>query len=310
MVAIVDGRPGHEKQTFGIIEALGKRKTVTSTVIDVSKRSIFAQWLSYAELFLKLPLTTITIPAEADLVIGAGTRTHTSIINVKERLNVPGITCMTPGRHLRRYFDLCFVPEHDGNPQRSNYFFTYGAPNANVNKGKHLHNEGLILIGGVDDKSHVWDSKQIVEQIIEVVSREYGVHWTISSSPRTPASTVELLEKELQTHKNGRFFDFKDTEKGWVEEQYQKCKTVWVTTDSISMVYEALSSGCTVNVFTMPWKRATGKFKRNEDLLIKKGFVTPYSDWKSGTASHPQLSQFNEAQRCADHIVQTCLQKN
>ncbi len=59
-----------------------------------------------------------------------------------------------------------------------------------------------------------------------------------------------------------------------MEEQYDKNKVVWVTADSISMIYEALTAGCRVGIFPMQWRKEKGKFKRNEDLLLEKKLVT------------------------------------
>ena len=58
---------------------------------------------------------------------------------------------------------------------------------------KKFSNRGLILIGGIDSKSHVWDSGAIEEYVKQIVQREPEVIWTVSSSPRTPADTVQRL---------------------------------------------------------------------------------------------------------------------
>ncbi|MFT5727837.1 MAG: mitochondrial fission protein ELM1 [Desulforhopalus sp.] len=310
VVIVVDGRPGHEKQSFGIVQSLGNRISVKTTVIDISKRGFWGQVLSYIKLLFSFGSYDFSLPENADLVIGTGTRTHSTVLNIKKHFQVPAITCMTPGRHLRNLFDICFVPEHDGSKKRDNYFFTCGAPNNCVDKKQHEEKKGLILLGGVDENSHTWDSNVIEKKITQIISREKGTTWIISSSPRTPQVTVEGLQKIINKADNVQFFDYKDTQKGWIEEQYTQCATVWVTSDSISMLYEALSSGCRVNVIQMPWKKNSSKFKRNEDLLIDKSLVTPFSSWERGEAKQSVVSQLNEAQRCADYIILTCWPKN
>ena len=311
VVVVLDGRPGHEKQSLGIVQGLGQRMTVSTTIVDVSKRGFFSQLQSYIKLFFGLQMGDTTgLPTRADLVIGAGTRTHTTVLLLKKYFQIPAVTCMTPGVHLRDLFDICFVPEHDGVALRDNYFLTYGAPNTNSNKGMHSSEKGLILVGGEDDKSHVWESDEIIEKIFKVVVKEQDIDWVISSSPRTPKSTVCDIKEKIGQFSSCTFFDFKDTPKGWVEDQYDRCQTVWVTTDSISMLYEALSSGCIVNVFPMRWKKDTSKFKTNEDLLIAKKLVIPFSNWENGVTESIKPAQLNEAQRCADYILETCWTKN
>lgn len=310
VVVVLDGRPGHEKQSNGIVGALGGLIKVNTHIIDVSNRGFWAQCWAYVELMLGVPPRGIELPDKADLVIGTGTRTHATILTIKKHFGVKAATCMTPGKHLRSLFDICFVPEHDGVSKRDNYFFTTGAPNGNINKGLHESNSGLILIGGVDEKSHDWNSEDIVKKINLVVARDQSIHWTISSSPRTPQETIQLLQKKMELHSNCSFCDYKNTPRGWVEEQYEKSSTVWVTADSISMIYEALSSGCKVNIFPMDWKRSTSKFKRNEDVLISKKLVTSFHHWEQGSSNLTGSNHLNEAQRCAEYILQECWPQN
>lgn len=310
VIVVVDGRPGHEKQSFGITHSLAEKVSIHTTVIDISKRKFGAQVKSYIRLLLNLPIADITLPENAGLVIGTGSRTHSTVLHIKKQLQIPAVTCMTPANHLRDHFDVCFVPEHDGCEPRNNYFFTCGAPNICVNKHEHREDLGLIVLGGTDEKSHVWDSDDILNKISRVVSREQNKSWVIASSPRTPEVTVSAIIKMTKKTDNAQFFDYKETKKGWIEEQYNQCATVWVTSDSISMLYEALSSGCLVHVIEMDWKNAFGKFKRNEDLLIEKKLVTPFSLWEKGAGPKQMVSQLNEAQRCADYILQRCWPKN
>ncbi|MFT5699280.1 MAG: mitochondrial fission protein ELM1 [Desulforhopalus sp.] len=310
VVVVVDGRPGHEKQSLGIVQALATIVQVNTFVVDISKRKLSAQFKSYLDFLLSFSPTNISFPEKADLVIGTGTRTHSTVLNIKKHFKIPAVTCMTPGRHIRKFFDICFVPEHDGCERRNNYFFTCGAPNICVNKGQHQKDKGLILLGGIDEKSHVWDSSDIEGKISQIISQEKHVDWIISSSPRTPQITVAAVRILADSFTNADFFHYKDTRKGWVEEQYDLCSTVWVTTDSISMLYEALSSGCRVNVLQMKWKRSSSKFKKNEDLLLDKKLVTPFSSWKSGSEGKPATHKLNEAQRCADYILEKCWPQN
>jgi len=125
VMVVVDGRPGHEKQSFGIVQALENRTAVKTTVIDISKRGFWAQLISYIQLLFSPGSADLALPEHVDLVIGTGTRTHSTVLNIKKQFQIPAITCMTPGLHLRNFFDICFVPEHDGVRKRNNYFFFF-----------------------------------------------------------------------------------------------------------------------------------------------------------------------------------------
>lgn len=316
VVVFLDGRPGHEKQTMGIIRALQLRGRVNCIQIKLTKATLLDKLVQSVLLFLPsfgtgkietllgLDDGTDKQIGQADLLLGAGSTTHLPLLLYKKKFAIPACTCMTPPHHLLSRFDLCFVPEHDGLVEQDHIMHTLGAPNCSENKKMHRHDCGLILIGGIDVKSHYWDSVQVAGMIDQLVLREEEKSWTISSSPRTPLETVELV-KELQTrYKNITFFDYKDTPPGWVEEQYDCNEEVWVTADSISMVYEALTAGCRVGIFPMRWLKEKSKFKRNEDVLLDKNLVISFPSWQKGESAQWQKIEIDEAGRCADRILE------
>ncbi len=247
---------------------------------------------------------------DADLVLCAGSRTHLLALALKRKYGFPVYVCMNPGVVLRRFFDGCFIPAHDNVSAAANILTTFGSPNPCVNKKQHNSQCGLILLGGLDRKSHSWDSRDVIEKIRIITEEEPQMSWVISSSPRTPIETVSLI-REILTSKGGelQFFDYKDTSPGWVEEQYQKCQKVWVTADSMSMVYEALSSGCQVGLLPLRWRKGGIKFKRNEEALVAGGLVTSFNSWRKNKEMIFPDTDFNEAQRCANFILKNIVKK-
>ncbi|MDK9707834.1 MAG: mitochondrial fission ELM1 family protein [Desulforhopalus sp.] len=263
-------------------------------------------------LLLVLPGLGLCHPrlAGADFLLGAGSRTHLPLLLFKKQYGIPAVVCMSPPLFLRNRFDLCFVPEHDGLLERKNIIQTIGAPNCSRNKSLHRDDHGLILLGGIDAKSHRWDSAEIGDMVRQIVRKENQKHWTISSSPRTPVETVKILVNLAADFPNVNFFNYKETGPGWIEEQYDTCSVVWVTSDSISMIYEALTAGCKVGILPMQWLRKDSKFKRNEDLLLKKGLVKSLSSWMQGDAMWQENVELNEAQLCAERILKKWSPKN
>ncbi|MCP4341573.1 MAG: hypothetical protein GY799_22505 [Desulfobulbaceae bacterium] len=310
IIALLDGRPGHEKQTMGIIQALQVRLPVQVVQINVGSYSKMRAFLQTCRLyFSKIGLSHPQI-SMGDLLIGTGSLTHLPLLLYKQKYVIPAITCMSPSIHLRNRFDLCFVPEHDGLSEDRNIMLTAGAPNCSVNKRKHRDKCGLILLGGIDTKSHYWDSWQVVQMVEKVVKTDSQKRWTVSSSPRTPEDAIGMIKQLADKYTNIHFFDYKDTAAGWIEEQYDNNSLVWVTADSISMVYEAITAGCRVGIFPMRWVRENSKFKRNEDVLLKKRLVTPFASWEEGGITKVENIELNEAQRCADRILQKWWPKN
>ncbi len=306
IVALLDGRPGHEKQTMGIISALRHRCPLEIVPIKLGPFSLLDEIVQTCRLFLP-GNTSSPVDSQidkADLLIGTGSRTHLPMLLYKKKYAIPAVICMMPPVYLQHRFDLCFVPEHDGIAEEGNIMLTVGAPNCSINKRTHQLECGLILLGGIDTKSHHWNSRQIVAMVEKIVSFDTDKRWTVSSSPRTPQDTVDLVTGLVHKHDNMQFFDYRETPAGWIEEQYDKNSVVWVTADSISMIYEAVSAGCRVGLLPMQWLRKTGKFGRNEHILIKKKLVTPFAAWEQGNIAWGDKRELNEAQRCAERILQ------
>jgi hypothetical protein len=70
------------------------------------------------------------------------------------------------------------------------------------------------------------------------------------------------------------------------------------------MIYEAITAGCKVGIFPMEWLKENSKFKRNENILIGKRLVTTFTSWEQGSTLQEKKIELNEAQRCADRILQ------
>ncbi len=312
VTALLDGRPGHEKQTRGIIEALSSFTEVRADFIRVPDNPPLADLWA----FLRLIVTAQKKAAYSgpDLVIGTGRRTHLPLLQLKKSYGCPAVVCMLPSLLLRNQFDLCLVPRHDGMPENKRFFNTIGPPNTSRSGGSHNPKAGLILIGG-KDSSHYWHDEAVNQAVKEIITRENEVDWSVSSSPRTPETTVLMLENLSRNFANCRFDNYQDTPAGWVEEKYAACSKVWVTADSMSMIYEALTAGCEVGLLPVRWKKKNSKFAVSERHLTENKLVLSYDEWKKhgwhqGGVLPPDRPVLNESRRCAKEIIRRWGQKN
>jgi len=313
VVAYFDGRPGHEKQTRGILHALSAMTPVEVDFkrVSVAPAAYVKNWAAYFVSFL-LPRQRQSDDnvSHFDLIIGTGSHTHIPMLLAKKSRSSRScqqqhlVTCMTPDVLLRKNFDLCFVPAHDEPAPEDNIFITVGPPNTLSYEGKHQDDRGLILVGGVDIKSHIWKSEEVVAKIRIIINRNTALHWTISSSPRTPEDTCQSLEKMTASLEKVSFYRATATPPGWIEEQYAQNRTVWVTADSISMVYEALTAGCSVGVLPVEWVRPDNKFDKSLNFLIQQGMIITFDAWQQGTSMPDRKDELlNESKRCAEEIL-------
>lgn len=303
VTVFLEGRPGHEKQSLAIAQALRDIAGAEVRQITLKPSTLLGQAQAICRLLLLPGGGCDSCPGDIDLLIGTGSKTHVALLACKKRYGIPVVTCMAPEPYLRPWFDLCCVPRHDRVREAKNIFLTDGPP---VMPGPLLPRDafsGLILIGGVDQRSHLWNSIETAAQVRTIARNRPDIHWKVSSSPRTPADCVELLCEAAEMMENLSFFHFRNTPRGWVEEQYARATYVWVTADSVSMIYEAVTAGCKVGILPVAWKKPCNKFQYSIDCLEKLGRVAPFSE-KSGEALEQCIpGDFNEAGRCAAEII-------
>jgi len=312
VLAFFDGRPGHEKQTRGILYELGRLVDLTVIETRVERKGLSGNIADLAGLLAVRAGKGAKAYEGIDLLIGTGTSTHVPMLRTKKMAGIPVVTCMTPASYLRPCFDLCFVPLHDGVKDGGNIVTTIGPPNCARPSGDKDPSRGLILIGGVDKKSHHWQSAATVGHVRRIARRRQDIHWTVASSPRTPLDTAEMLTAAARESANIEFISYEATSPGWIEQQYARSLHVWVTADSMSMVYEALTAGCKVGLLPVDWLSSANKFNRSADYLAAHGIVVVYSAWLSGrdTVWAENDEPLHEARHCAEEIVKRWPPKN
>jgi uncharacterized protein len=287
--AFTDGKAGHENQTRGLLVALARHHPVDARWIKVPA---YASVLS--SLMTRRFLPGVGLPPP-DLLIGAGHRTHLPLLAARRAHGGRSIVLMKPSLP-RAWFDLCVIPEHDG-VSGANVFTTRGALNP-VEPGKKDARAGLILIGG-PSRHHGWSENEIFNQIEAIVSGASDIHWILTTSRRTPAASTRRLR--ALTHGNLTIVPVSETGPGWLAERLTNAAQVWVTEDSVSMVYEALTANAATGVLRVPAKR-TSRIARGIAALTRDHLVTTFADWQRGTKLAPPAASFNEAARVATWI--------
>lgn len=278
---LTDGNPGHEKQSRAILRALNR-------YVDLETEQCAVE--------------AVQPRFRADIAIGTGRTTHYPLVKVKMRCGARIITCMSPHVIFRYLFDLCCVPLHDSITGK-NIFTTMGPPNLSSPSSQHNNKAGLIVVGGADDTSHYWNDVEILDTLSEILNKSDISCWTVAGSPRTPAQTEDKIIRLLGSHRHASYYSFNQTPPGWIEEQYQRNATVWVTADSINMIYEALTAGCKVGVIPVRWKKRRKKFAINERYLVECDMILTFDQWRLGDELPELSAPLNEADRCAREIV-------
>lgn len=304
VVICSDGRAGHAKQTQAVVAALGILTPLNVETWTLAPTTGWRRVFQGLNAFWTPGTSSIGFSlADVDLIIGAGSTTHLPMLALKLRTRAKLVACMSPDPLLRFWFDLCLVPRHDKPAVRKNIFTTFGPPCMRISGGRHNSRTGLILAGGLDPKSHYWDTSTFLAQIEILITRMPEVSWTISSSQRSPDDTIAQLRRLAAEKQQVSFFSAADTPPGWIESAYKIHDQVWVTADSVSMVYEALTAGCRVGILPVAWKHPQNKFQQGIDDLIANGLILDFANWQSGMPWPVIRKPLNEAERCASEIL-------
>ena len=296
---VSDGKPGHVNQSLGLAEALAR---ATSTAIVTLPA--LPVWRASLALLLKRPPSS-DLP-KPDLIVGAGHATHLTLLAMRRALGARAVVLMKPSLP-RRWFDLCLVPRHDGIAPDAHTLLTEGAlnrirPVVRRDAGHERH--GLILIGGISDH-FAWDSDAVQIQIKSILARTPGMRWMLTTSRRTPADFLA----QLPSTDNLEVVPHTATPPDWLPEQLGRSGTVWVTPDSASMVYEALTAGADVGVFDLPVnpKSRVGWAIAH---LADGQRITRFVNWCAHGKLHPNLHPLAEADRCATVMLEWLKNKN
>jgi mitochondrial fission protein ELM1 len=288
-----DGKAGHEAQSKGLAEALNR--LVRCDTFDISVAEYTFSIVDYA---CKRFTPGAHIPAP-HIIIGAGHSTHIPLIVAKRARGGRTIVLMKPSLPMS-WFDYCLIPKHDHPPTRNNVITTIGALNTVLYSTEHKPEKGLVLIGG-PSRHFYWNTENLIEQLQFIITQQVDVHWTITDSPRTPDGTlIRILE---QGWPNIDIVPFNACDSENLHNLYANAGTIWVTEDSVSMVYESLSSGAIVGLLEIPRKNES-RISNAMKSLIEEGLLTSFQSWHRANKMQIPDYSINEATRCAEILIQ------
>lgn len=283
-----DGRPGHENQSVGLALALARRTGATHEMVKLdSSAGLLARMRAAAR------------PDQVDLVIAAGHRTHLPLWWAARRLHARSVVIMKPSLPLA-FFDLCLMPRHDlANPvDKGRVITTRGALNRIAEEAPAKTDTGVILIGG-PSSHHGWDGDSLPAAIRDVVRARPELAWTLGDSRRTPEGFLARLAGS-----GAHLVPHQQTQPGWLPARLAAAREVWVTEDSVSMIFEALTAGARVGVLPMPVKNTGARTVKAVHDLIADGYVRPLSEWRKNPAGWGTPPSLHETARCAGLIIE------
>ncbi|NQW34551.1 MAG: mitochondrial fission ELM1 family protein [Methylophilales bacterium] len=282
---ITDGRKGHDIQSLSLTNAI--QKIINCKIIHLSVRQA---WLTIIKYLIGLDKS-----GEPSLIIGAGHQTHLPVLIAKFLIGGKSLLILKPT--LPTYlFNLCLIPYHDDLKimNQNNVIRFHGSLNGNENFKRQKDKKGLILIGG-KSRHFEWDDNFIANQILRITQESPSVKYVLSNSPRTPKDFNNLIN--TLGIPNLKIIDHNKVPSNWIADRLLESKKVWVTNDSVSMIYESLSSGSEVGIIKLR-EINDNKVFRSVNILIEKNILRTIDK----EADKKIKIRFGEAARCANLV--------
>ena len=291
---LTDDKAGHKSQLVGLCDRLEAKLP-----LNIHWRSIEDERpLWRAGLQKNNPWPELPAP---DWVMGAGRTTQIFTWMCRRIFGAKTIMLMNP-LVPAALFDACIVPEHDRpGGGGANMLLTQGVVNtvAPVTANRQ-HNQGLMMVGGINKHYH-WQPEELIAQVQKICASTPDVHWQLTDSRRTPESF--LASSELRSIANLTLLSHVDTPPGWVKQQLESVGQVWVTSDSVSMVFEAITAYLPTGLLAMKPKKQSRVVKVMQKVSQQQ-LVTLFSEQALVSGLKLPVNQLWESERAANWLIE------
>ena len=292
IVYVSDGKAGHRSQAVGLFKALQRQVTE-----DVSFEEVAIDQLPVFSLLAVWGKQQFVGFSQApDYIIGVGSHTQLRVLLLGKVFPKAKTVILMKPNFPFSWFNHVIIPAHDGVAETGNVILSQGALNPIVNEQRHVQNRILIAFGG-SSKRHQWNAEKVLNAIQNIVTHNAQAEIILTTSRRTPAEFLAELERQDYASKL-HIFPVEQTPQGWIFEEMQKAEAVWVTEDSVSMIYEALTAGCKVGVISMDRLKAD-RIVKSVDTLLDKNIVSARFNLKELT----EAVAFEEASIVAQKLL-------
>lgn len=292
IVYVSDGKAGHRSQALGLYKAMQRQSVedVTFEEVSIEKLDIFSLLISVFK------HSNSSISQAPDFIFGVGSHTQLRVLLLGKVYSKAKTVILMKPNFPFSWFDYAIIPEHDDVQASAQVITTKGALNPIVNEQRHQSNRILIALGG-SSKRHQWNNKKVLDAIKKIVYENTRSEIILTTSRRTPNEFLLSLKSQEYANKLS-IFPVEETPQGWIFEEMQKAEAVWVTEDSISMIFEALTAGCRVGVIKID-RIKNDRITESVDHIIQQNLISDTTKIEK----LPAAALFREADRIAKQLL-------
>ncbi|EPF79771.1 mitochondrial fission ELM1 family protein [Acinetobacter rudis] len=291
IVYVSDGKAGHRAQALGLWQAMQRALSleISFQEINIAEMAVFPLFVAA----FRGQHSAVTIQPDYIFSVGSHTQLRALLLG-RVYPQAKKVVLMKPNYPFA-CFDTVVVPKHDAVKQSNNVIETQGALNPIVNQHEHQAERILIALGG-GSKRHQWHTDRVLTTVTQIIQANPNAKIIMTTSRRTPADVLRSLEATSDL-KRLEIYPVEQTPQGWIFQQMQLAEAVWVTEDSVSMLFEALTAGCRVGLIQLE-RLKQDRITQSVDLLINEQWVSRAFSMKD----LPQAQYINEADRVA-HLL-------
>lgn len=269
-VIVSDGKKGHLNQSIAFCKFLN----LEYDIVEIRFKNRFLKLSSYLFDFLGIYTKFLFESSRINdtsckLIVCAGSSTYYATKIISKKLNLKSVSMMLP-RGYRYDFDVIFAQTHDNPPRFSNIIeipanFSFIEP---IGLFKPKKQSIGIVIGGNNSYLEM-DKDKLKEQLDFIKEKFKDFEIAITSSPRTPKDIEEFIKSY--------HFDYEviysKSPINPIPDFLENCKTVFITSDSTSMISESISFG-EANIVILPLRsKKENKFNSFISKLETDGYL-------------------------------------
>ncbi|MFC1594384.1 ELM1/GtrOC1 family putative glycosyltransferase [Candidatus Omnitrophota bacterium] len=298
-------------------EVLRRNLKLTTNVVNVKFRNKLSQCMATliaCVVFKRFPQVGIgwlrpflekktykeLLTVNCDYVISCGSSVAPINVFLANETLARSIAVLRPSIISFHKFDMVVLPQHDNPPQRKNVIATEGS--LNVIDDTYLEQQSQLLISrfptlqtnrktrvglliGGDTKNNRM-SQRVIDNLVarvRTISKELDFEMLVTTSRRTSKEIDDVVKKTLQSFAQCKLLVIAN-EKNVAEAVggiLGLSQIVFVSSDSISMISEAINSGKHVIVFNASGDGHISLNKRHRaflELLRRKNYITWLED--------------------------------
>lgn len=264
VLIISDDRAGHENQSIAFCNILKYKYDI----LHVRYENKFLKALSYFFDFLNIYTKSIFTCKEKiddkcyEYIVTCGSATYYPGKYFAKKLNSKSIALMNPKGFKNNFFHI-FAPFHD-NPKKAENL-TILPVNISFSLPKDIFTpkkEAIGIVVGGNNSIFKMDKNRLKTALLNIKKEFENYEIAITSSPRTPKNIEEMIEEMEFDYK----VIFSKNKINPIPDFLYKCKYVFLTDDSTSMISEAVCNGnAKIEIIKLNLNKKANKY----ELLIE-----------------------------------------